>query len=578
VHVYRAAGRVTAAANNGRVRTITAAPAVLQGHCSLLPPEWCAAEPGNLPAGLHRLTGGLWPIFIQWTTLLSCQAREALPCAAQQQHSSSSSWCMIQMTSGSLLLFVWWAATTIVAAPSSSTSSTSDTTALIASPLSETDWFSAAGHGVFTHYLDTLQNQFARNSLGKNSTWTECVDEFDADAYAADAAATGAKYAFITVMQGSQFMIAPNSVFDRYTGYLPGEACARRDLVLDIWTALNKRGLRLGLYFTGGGPRRDPKAARGMAVGPDAAGHAINLEFVRRWSAVLREYSTRYGKKVFGWWLDGCYYSAGNFGYNDTALKYYHDAIRDGNPDSLIAFNAGVRPVIASGASWFLPARTHQGGETTRWEDFTAGETNFFNSWDEDGLPTSRWAVGPSAEPSGRPVPFQKSEPLVTVQWHMLSFLGSEWGAAGHCTCTNGLHPNCSSSSNCVTYDPQKLKLYSQAVNSVGAVLTIDLQLLRNGSMNAEQVTTLREVWINPWLCAADHANATCCCGQADECGHAPLGMGVGGAGVKTGLQCPEDTPVCTGFIYEGKKRRVAKYGTCRTAANPSPAPAPGYA
>jgi hypothetical protein len=97
--------------------------------------------------------------------------------------------------------------------------------------------------------------------------------------------------------------------------------------------------------------------------------------------------------------------------------------------------------------------------------------------------------------------------------------------------------------------------------------------------MNVEQVTTLREVWINPWLCAANHANATCCCGQADECGHAPLGMGVGGAGAKTGLQCPKDTPVCIGFIYEGKKRRVAKYGTCRTVANLSPAPAPlGYA
>ena len=37
------------------------------------------------------------------------------------------------------------------------------------SPLPETDWLSVAGHGVFTHFLDGLQNQFGRNSLGMNT-------------------------------------------------------------------------------------------------------------------------------------------------------------------------------------------------------------------------------------------------------------------------------------------------------------------------------------------------------------------------------------------------------------------------
>lgn len=34
----------------------------------------------------------------------------------------------------------------------------------------------------------------------------------------------------------------------RYTGFAPGEACASRDLVLDLWTALDKRGLKLLLW------------------------------------------------------------------------------------------------------------------------------------------------------------------------------------------------------------------------------------------------------------------------------------------------------------------------------------------
>jgi hypothetical protein len=63
-------------------------------------------------------------------------------------------------------------------------------------------------------------------------------------------AATGARYAIITMMQGTQYMIAPNAEFDKVTGYAPGEACATRDLVLDLWEALNKRGLKLLLYVT----------------------------------------------------------------------------------------------------------------------------------------------------------------------------------------------------------------------------------------------------------------------------------------------------------------------------------------
>jgi hypothetical protein len=50
------------------------------------------------------------------------------------------------------------------------------------------------------------------------------------------------------MMQGTQYMIAPNAEFDKVTGYAPGEACATRDLVLDLWEALNERGLKLLLY------------------------------------------------------------------------------------------------------------------------------------------------------------------------------------------------------------------------------------------------------------------------------------------------------------------------------------------
>lgn len=408
------------------------------------------------------------------------------------------------------------------------------------SPLPETDWLSKAGHGVFTHFLNGLQNEFGRNSQGLNSSWDDCVVQFDVEAFAADAAATGAKYAFITLMQVEKFMIAPNARFDALTGYKPGEACATRDLVLDLHAALDKRGLKLGLYWTGDGPRGDPKAAAGM--GTDNTPPGRNIEFVKRWSSVLQEYSERYGNKVFGWWLDGCYFSAGAFGYNDTTLKYYHDAIRAGNPQAVLGFNNAPQPVIASGEPW------QHGGETSKWEDMTAGETNSFN--DFGVLPTSRWVVGPTA--NGLPAPFQKTQELTTVQWHELTFMGSQWAAPGLCTCSGALAPNCSVA-GCQAYGSDNVKAYSQALKMVGAALTVDLQLLRNGSMNREQVATLRSAWDDRWICAANHGNSTCCCGQSTKCcgGRKPCG------GVVLGEQCPADQPVCSGFVYG------STYGTC---------------
>jgi hypothetical protein len=105
--------------------------------------------------------------------------------------------------------------------------------------------------------------------------------------------------------------------------------------------------------------------------------------------------------------VDGCYFNAGNYGYDDTTLKYYHDAIRAGNPAAVMGFNNAPQPVIASGEPW------QSGGETSKWEDMTAGETNSFNSWAGGvQMPSSRWVVGPTA--GSLPQPFQATQELVS--------------------------------------------------------------------------------------------------------------------------------------------------------------------
>ena len=40
-------------------------------------------------------------------------------------------------------------------------------------------------------------------------------------------------------------------------------------------------------------------------------------EFQRKWEAVIREWSLRWGKSVSGWWIDGCYFADQMYRFDD---------------------------------------------------------------------------------------------------------------------------------------------------------------------------------------------------------------------------------------------------------------------
>jgi hypothetical protein len=293
-----------------------------------------------------------------------------------------------------------------------------------------TDWFVDAGFGVFVHYLSGIQNNPDEiHSLGRETSWDECVREFDTERFADTMKEVGAGYVIFTVMQINRTMIAPNATFDRITGYAPGEACATRDLIADLADALGRRGIRLMLYYTGDGPRADEKAGPAMGW----TGGDVTDEFVDNWSSVAREYSERYGDRVAGWWVDGCYPW---IGYDDAKLRRFGDALRAGNPDSLVAFNRGVDPKVMS----------YVGGE-----DYTCGEQNSFFD-----MPAGRFLDG--------------------EQWHILSYLGPWWGGAGS------------------KYAKRELGEYVFDVHQRGGAVSIDVLLYRDGSLDRSQVEMLKAV------------------------------------------------------------------------------------
>ncbi len=241
------------------------------------------------------------------------------------------------------------------------------------------DWFHKARRGVFAHYL-----------TGDETTveeWNAQVDAFDVGGLAEQLAHIGAPYYFITLGQNSGHYCTPNAAYDRYVDLRPSK-CARRDLIADLYEALHPRGITLLVYLPAGAPDHDETAMAGLEW---TRGPHRNREFQIKWEQVIAEWSRRWGRKVAGWWFDGCYCPDEMYRHEEPPnFASFAAAARAGNPDSIVAFNPGVKdPIITM----------------TEHEDYTAGEINE----PEKVVCPGRW--------------------IGTAQYHMLSYLGPWWGA-----------------------------------------------------------------------------------------------------------------------------------------------------
>ena len=231
----------------------------------------------------------------------------------------------------------------------------------LSAPLNGQDraaWMKQAKWGVMTHYLSDWIARSEKMTGGKMTVeqWNNLIDHFDVETLAKQLESAGAGYYQITIGQNSGFYLSPNSTYDRLVGIEPGK-CSRRDLVADLYEALHKRGILLMVYLPAGAPAGDRAAVQALEW---KNGPYRNREFQLKWEQVIREWSTRWGKKVSGWWFDGCYWPNTMYRAADSPnFASFAAAARAGNPDSILAFNPGVIYRIIS---------------VTPHEDFTAGE------------------------------------------------------------------------------------------------------------------------------------------------------------------------------------------------------------
>lgn len=347
-----------------------------------------------------------------------------------------------------------------------------------------TDWFMERKWGVFIHYLYPKKNYGRSSRFAPEVSWSDCVDCFDVESYAKTLHEIGAGYSVLTIMQGEKFMCAPNATFDEIAGTKPGEACSKRDLVMDLADELAKYDIPLLVYFTGDGPFRDEQSGKAFGY-YDREEEWVTEEFVQKWSAVMKEYSLRYGSKVKGWWLDGMFKY---FYPTDEFFHYYREAALAGNPDAIVAFNPGVTQADIDNPAleYIFKGETHplkkvrllekalkEGDEAakkafrrdgvryyTKYDDFLAGEENDFWCY-----PESRFIQG--------------------KQWHILSFLAINangnpvWGNTGF-----GQYGS--------KYSGSEIREYVDRVNEKGGVVSIDIAIFRDGSFDKAQIEVLK--------------------------------------------------------------------------------------
>ena len=199
------------------------------------------------------------------------------------------------------------------------------------------DWMRTARFGVMTHFLHDWIMQGQREQMTPEN-WNALVDGFDVDAVAEQLQSVGASYYLISIGQNSGYYLSPNATYDKLTGIAPSKL-SHRDLVADLAPALAKRGIKLMVYLPSGAPAGDPAARAALKW---QNGPYRNAEFERKWEAIIREWSLRWGDKVVGWWFDGVYWPNTMYRAEQPPnFRSFAAAARAGNPRAAVAFNPG---------------------------------------------------------------------------------------------------------------------------------------------------------------------------------------------------------------------------------------------
>ena len=184
-----------------------------------------------------------------------------------------------------------------------------------------TDWFVDAKYGVTFHW-----NVGTKPRCGPQKPYCDAVRDFDVNAFGEMVEETGAGYVIFTMPGHHSWFPAPIKTIEKI---MPGRTC-QRDLIGDLADALNKRDIKLMLYYPGG---------RSKGAFGEASGYTKKdkTQYHNNFCDILSEIGRRYGNKVAGYWFDFCPFNVSHH------FERLYKATKTGNPDRTIAWNSWVQ-------------------------------------------------------------------------------------------------------------------------------------------------------------------------------------------------------------------------------------------
>jgi alpha-L-fucosidase len=230
-----------------------------------------------------------------------------------------------------------------------------------------TDWFSDAGYGVMVHWTSLTMPE-----TGSKKAFFDAVNDFDVDLFAEQLEEAGAGYVIFTISHRQMYLPFPNATLD---SVLPGRTSQDRDLILDLYNALEPLGIKIILYHANiGSSAHDNPWYTASKFDVD------NQYFAQLQYDITTEIGLRYGNKVAGWWIDNCHESNG-YDNKFGDFSAYSAALKAGNPDRIIAYNfsgsgtwntskpAGIQEYAAGEQMSLsrLPASRFSGEASSQW-------------------------------------------------------------------------------------------------------------------------------------------------------------------------------------------------------------------
>lgn len=259
----------------------------------------------------------------------------------------------------------------------------------------DTDWFQRARYGIMFHWTSQTCPR-----AGDPKPYARACEDFDVEGLADQMKHTGAGFVLMTTSHAFQYFPAPLKSLD---AIIPGRT-SQRDLVADLASALEKRDMKLMLYYHIG--------AADDSAWTRASGfwETDPTRLFANWRNIISEAGQRYGKKLAGWWFDD---GSTNYYYRSAPWEQLDRAAKAGFPGRLVGFNP-----------WELPS-------PTEFHDYFCGEGRLQPSG-VDGLLA---AGGDGRYPRGTYAGLQASACLITESAWVHSRKDSEirppkWNAA----------------------------------------------------------------------------------------------------------------------------------------------------